>query len=205
MGTDRFVAERLCACAAPQLVVSINCRKYHAEPDGTRESNPGGGSAECQVCGGEYAAPWRFTAAGPGGGRTRPGSTTALFTGELADLATGRVGHLGGPAAGQLDHDAACQTVFLSVYPSSCGRPRSIRSAPQPRGRPALPTMPASFDSTFGRGPRHSPGRRAVNEPQERPGRHEGVDWRAAPGAAPLPYSWPGRCSVPPQGEGDGI
>ena len=63
-----FIAERLCACAAPQLVVSINCRKYHAEPDETRDSNPAGGSAECQVCGREYADPWRLSAAGPGGG-----------------------------------------------------------------------------------------------------------------------------------------
>lgn len=63
-----FVDGRLCACAAPQLVVSVNGRKYHADPSEVPGSSPADGHAECRACGREYVGPGRLIASGPPAG-----------------------------------------------------------------------------------------------------------------------------------------
>jgi hypothetical protein len=58
-----FADSGWCACAVPQLVVSVNCRKYHAEPEVRNVLVVG--HAECEACGRLYFGPWRLTATKP--------------------------------------------------------------------------------------------------------------------------------------------
>ena len=129
-----------------------------------------------------------------------------LAADNLRGPATGRVGHLGGPAAGQLDHDAACQTVFLSVVPVVLRAP-----AQYPQRAPAREVarhfQPCPHRSIVRSDAAHAtpPAAGRSTSLKNDLAAMRGLTGGPLPGAAPLPYSWPGRCSVPPQGEGDGI
>ncbi len=58
-----FTGASQCTCTAPQLTVTINTRRYHAEPSETQGLKVISAPAECQACGGWYDGPARLTAA----------------------------------------------------------------------------------------------------------------------------------------------
>ena len=59
-----FTSASQCTCAVPHLTVTINTRKYHAEPSETQGLRVVSAPAECQACGGSYDGPWQCSPPG---------------------------------------------------------------------------------------------------------------------------------------------
>jgi len=65
VGPDRARGSRTCTCAVPRLVARIQNAEYPAEPSEQMGPTATSFRAECRVCGGRYAKPWRRTSNTP--------------------------------------------------------------------------------------------------------------------------------------------